>query len=202
MTSQKTPITGTASKAAFTHVMDNIIQNPNITSALQSHDIEDILKFLILTDTDVDTLTYPDPDTKVTIVHALKKGEIGLRKTFIHFVYYWSEIGNPINDQWLASTQAEFDQFHVNLNYTRHCGLLSNIPTTAVPTPALSVPSIMVQNTLSPADMFKRGIKWDPSVFPTLKDALLNDQWSVASYLFQSSKGTRCKRCSLSCLQT
>jgi hypothetical protein len=25
--------------------------------------------------------------------------------------------------------------------------------------------------------MFKRGIKRDPSVFPTLKDELLNDQW-------------------------
>jgi hypothetical protein len=54
-------------------------------------------------------------------------------------------------------------------------------PTTAVPTPAAttssSVPSTMVPITLFPVDMFKRGIKRDPSVFPTLKDELLNDQW-------------------------
>jgi hypothetical protein len=29
----------------------------------------------------------------------------------------------------------------------------------------------------SPVDIFKRGIKLDPSVFPTLKDEKFNDQW-------------------------
>jgi hypothetical protein len=90
-----------------------------------------------------------------------------------------------INDQWTAITQDEFDQFRVNLKYTRRFGTLSNLTATAVPpatpstssatTPSLS--SNTVQSALSPVDMFKRGIKRDPSVFPTLKDELLNDQW-------------------------
>jgi hypothetical protein len=65
-------------------------------------------------------------------------------------------------------------------------GTLSNLPSispksssnssitstsTPVPTPAPSPPS------LSPVEIFKRGIKRDPSVYPTLKDELRNDNW-------------------------
>jgi hypothetical protein len=46
--------------------------------------------------------------------------------------------------------------------------------TTSAPTPT----SVSSQSTLSPVDMFKRGIKRDLSVYPVLKDELYkNDNW-------------------------
>jgi hypothetical protein len=42
---------------------------------------------------------------------------------------------------------------------------------TPVPSPTPLTPS------LSPVEMFNRGIKLDPSVYPTLKDELWNDNW-------------------------
>jgi hypothetical protein len=115
MNSTPTPITRAAAKAAFTYVTDNVIQNTNVTKALTDNVIEKIVALLILTDNDVDSLTYKDSDPKVTTKYPLEKGEIGLFKTFIHFVHYRDEINNRINDQRAAITQDEFDQFRVNL---------------------------------------------------------------------------------------
>jgi hypothetical protein len=57
-----------ASKAAFTHIMDNVLQYPNVTSALAAIGIEDTFGLFTLTDTIVDNLTYPDPDPNVKTV--------------------------------------------------------------------------------------------------------------------------------------
>jgi hypothetical protein len=55
-----------ASPAAFTYIIDNVLQNPNVTSALATEGIEDTFGLLTLTDTIVDNLLYPDPDPNVT----------------------------------------------------------------------------------------------------------------------------------------
>jgi hypothetical protein len=74
--------------------MDNVTQNTNVTKALTDNGIEDIVALLILTDNYVDSLTYKDSDPKVTTKYPLKKGEIGLIKTFIHFLHFRDEISN------------------------------------------------------------------------------------------------------------
>jgi hypothetical protein len=73
-----TTFTPIPSKAAFTHVMDNIFQNDNDASALKEDGIEDMFGLLMLTDTNVDKLTYLDPDPNNTASYSLKKGEISL----------------------------------------------------------------------------------------------------------------------------
>ena len=40
--------------------MDNVLQNPNITSALNEQGIDDIFGLMILTDDIVDNLVYPE----------------------------------------------------------------------------------------------------------------------------------------------
>jgi hypothetical protein len=95
--------------------MDNVLQYPNVTSALAEEDIDDTFGLCTLTDTIVDNLTYPDSDPNVKAAHRLKKGEIGLLKSFIHYFYYRNESGNPIGDKWTAITMADFDQFRSNL---------------------------------------------------------------------------------------
>jgi hypothetical protein len=86
-------------------------------------------------------------------------GEIGLIKTFIHFVHYRNEINNPIGNDWTNVTIDEFDQFRVNLDYTRRFGTLSNLlpinissvnPTAPSETPSSSIPP---HTATSPAPM-------------------------------------------------
>jgi hypothetical protein len=111
-----------ASKASFTHIMDNVLQNPNVTSSLAAIGIEDTFGLFTLTDAIVDNLTYPAPDPNVRASHCLKKGAIGLLKFFIHYIYYHDESENPIGDIWTAITMADFDQFISNLAYTFRFG--------------------------------------------------------------------------------
>jgi hypothetical protein len=123
-------LTRAASKAAFTHIMNNFLQFPNVTSALAAIGIEDTFGLFTLTDTIVDNLTYPDPDLKIKAAHCLKKGEIGLLKSFINYIYYRDESGFHIGDKWTAITMADFDQLRSNLAYTTRFGSLSTLKQT------------------------------------------------------------------------
>jgi hypothetical protein len=103
-------------------------------------------------------------------------------QTFIHYVHYCKEINDPIDNKWTSITQDMFNQFRCNVKYTRrfttlttnlqHIPIATNNPTIAPPAPSVpksSAPSLV--------DAFKKGIKRDPSVYPTLKDELRNDNW-------------------------
>jgi hypothetical protein len=73
-------------------------------------------------------------------------------------------------------TQDEFDQFRTNISYNRRFRTLSNLAT-PVATTSTTPSSSTSHNAPFPVDVFKRGIKRDPSVFPTLKDEDRNDSW-------------------------
>ena len=168
-----------ASKVAFTHIMEFVIGNTNITAALEVVGIDDTFGLMTLTDADVENLIYPDLDPKVTTTYKLKKGEMGLLRCFIHFVYYRDEINDPINNEWNKVTMEKFD-VKANTSYTPRFGSISTLTyklsTPSVPT-STSTSTSTSSHGPSPVDIFKRGIKRDPSVFPTLKDEKLNDQW-------------------------
>ena len=165
--------------AAFNHVTQNVLADPNITKALREDGIKEIGVLISLSDAQVEDLTFLDTDPNNPIVYRLKKGEIGLIKSFIHFVHYRDEIGNPIGDDWRSITQDEFDQFRCNTKYTRRFASLASLssPAPSAPATVLASTPISSHSAPSPVDLFKRGIKRDPSVYPTLKDELWNDNW-------------------------
>jgi hypothetical protein len=95
-------------------------------------------------------------------------------------VHYHDEIGiRPIGDDWRSITQDEFDQFCCNTKYMRRFASLASLGTTAPSAPSTAPTSTPTtsHSAPSPVDLFKRGIKNDPSVHPTLKDELWNDNW-------------------------
>jgi hypothetical protein len=141
--------------------------------------IKEIGVFISLSDEQVEDLIYLDPDPTNPTAYCLKKGEIGLIRSFIHFVHYRDEIGNPIGDDWRSITQDEFDQFHCNTKYTRGFTSLASLssPTPSTPSTAPTPTPTPSHSAPSPVYLFKRGIKRDPSVYPTLKDELWNDNW-------------------------
>jgi hypothetical protein len=101
---------------------------------------------------------------------------MGLLKSLVHYIYYPDESGSLIGNKWTAITMADFDQFRSNLAYTTNFGSISTLVTKQTSLPTLSSSSATYSGQ-SPVDIFKRGIKRDPSVFPTLKDEKFNDQW-------------------------
>jgi hypothetical protein len=65
------PATRSATKAVFTHAVDIILNNMNVTSTnvLDNFGLDDIADILALDDAAIEGLTYPDPDRRVTQPH-------------------------------------------------------------------------------------------------------------------------------------
>jgi hypothetical protein len=156
--------------AAFIHITQNVLANANVTKALREDGVKEIGVLISLSDAQVEDLTYLEPDPNNPTAYCLKKGEIGLIKSFIHFVHYRDEIGNPIGDDWRSITQDEFDQLCCNTKYTRRFASLASLGAPA-PSASSNAPTSTLtasHSAPSPVDLFKRGIKRDPSVYPTL----------------------------------
>jgi hypothetical protein len=94
---------------------------------------------------------------------------------------YWRHrhaTGSSIED-WNTVTQDEFDAFRINPDTdikTLEAARASSTPSTygvMDPTPRHAVPP----RQPTPAEIFRRGIKRDQSLFPTLQDEHFNDSW-------------------------
>jgi hypothetical protein len=72
-------------------------------------------------------LAYHDPTPNIQKLQKLKIGEIGLIKSFIHYVHFREET-TPIGNDWKSITMDDFDQFRANLTYTRRFSSLSSLP--------------------------------------------------------------------------
>jgi hypothetical protein len=168
-------------KAAFHHVVDNVLERGNGTplkSALQHDGIEDIFALVTIDDADIDGLTCEDSSNAGTRI-PINKGDKNLIRIFRDYMVYRNNNGNPINDNWTGILQADFDAFRVDPTYVAS---RSRNPTSVGPTPQpanASVPLTASSSATkkSPAELFRRGIKRDPSLFPTLKDEKFNDSW-------------------------
>jgi hypothetical protein len=102
--------------------------------------------------------------------------DVGLIKSFIHYVYHRDSIGNPIGYDWLSITDDMLNEFRTDLTQVNKIDYIYNKPAPVVlPTP-IQIPSTSLTSQ-SAVDLFKHGIKRDFASFPTLKDNKQNDQW-------------------------
>ena len=169
-------LTRPQAKAAFHHVLDDVLGRGDDTplkSSLLYDGIEDIFS-LITIDTDtINHLTFEDPN-KAGQRLPVPKGDKSLVRVFCAYVIHCNNIGTPINDNWSGITQTDFDTFRVDPSYVSSLHGGTTVPgSTAVS--SSSAPSTATK--YSPAELFRRGIKRDPSLFPTLKDEKFNDSW-------------------------
>jgi hypothetical protein len=169
-------ITRADAKEAFDHVLDVVLNRPDgsyLKSSLINDGINDIFALVTLTDSIIDSLTYEDPDpTKKGTIYPLKHGDKNLIRCFLHYIIHRNNINLPIGENWKHITNDDFNQFRIDPNFMAN---FSASPAT-VTKPSQGSPSPSV-SIYSPADLFRRGIKRDPSLFPTLKDERFNDQW-------------------------
>jgi hypothetical protein len=94
---------------------------------------------------------------------------------------YWRyrhSTGSSIED-WNSVTLDEFDAFRINPDFDIESLEAARAPSTPSaytvmdPTPHRAV----TPRQQTPAEIFRRGIKRDQSLFPTLKDEHFNDSW-------------------------
>ena len=156
--------------AAFDHIMENVLGRSLLKSSLESEGIQDIYALLTLDEGTIDALSYSDDEGTTSL--PLPRGDRNLIKVFLGYYRYRSVTGNPIDD-WLQVTEEGFNAFRLNPDVIR-----AGIPLpTGLSTVQSSAGASPLAPKYSPADIFRRGIKRDPSLFPELKDERHNDAW-------------------------
>jgi hypothetical protein len=83
-----TTFTRAVSRVALTHVLDNILRRSSIREAIIKAVIEDTFTFLTLDDKAISELEYDVTDSiGITTKNKPQNSDIGLLKSFIHYVY-------------------------------------------------------------------------------------------------------------------
>jgi hypothetical protein len=103
--STTTVSTRAASKLALTHVLDNVIQRTRISSAFKKSGYEEITDLLQLDDKAISNLEYDTTVNNTTTTHSLQKGDMGMIRSFIHYVHHRSSTYNPIGNDWLSTME-------------------------------------------------------------------------------------------------
>jgi hypothetical protein len=169
-------------KASFNHILDNVLGRGDGTPlklSLAEEEIEDVFALSNLTDTDIDSLKYKTKDANDNVViNPIRMADRNLLRAFLHFVINAQMEGNPIvGEAWNAITQEAFDSFRINPKYMVKLTSAFSMPAAPeVPRPPPPPPPKPTP-TFTPTDMLRRGIKRDPTLFPTLKDEKFNDNW-------------------------
>jgi len=159
---------------AFNHVLSAVFRVPKdgpLMNALVKSGDGDIVTMLSLNATDIDSLTYDKSETEKDI--PLPQNQRSLLHIFKQYIVHWYNIGDPIEDNWMSISAADFDRYRTSPEYQ----LITMGANTQSPvvTPRSSKPSH------SPVDNFKRGLKCDPSLFMLFKDGKLFDSWQCST---------------------
>ena len=179
-------LTRAQSQAALQHILKDVLAQQDtspLVLSIKEEGITSIEDLINLSHPDIDSLVYtvPEGDEKgqtKDVPNAPKR----LLMVFLDYVRYRVYKQEPITDSWDIITQEEFQNFRVSPDYliakpsnatVADFGLLAKARTTSTPSP---VPATSTSK-YSAEEIFKRGIKRDQTLFPTLKDERFHDSW-------------------------
>ena len=152
------------------HFVQNVLRkadNSPIALALKSNGISSILDLVTLQESHIDELAYEDPQNKE---HFLLRGDRNLLILAVKFLAIQRQNGFDISN-YATWTSEDFDDFRLDSSL----GAVNTIGGPFInPGTTSSSPS---KPRFTPVELFKRGIKRDPSLFPTLKDDRQHDVW-------------------------
>jgi len=160
----------------FVHVLTNVLKQPSdgpLAWALNKAGINEINDLLTLDQHSRNALTYEWDDGTVK---PLPIGYKNLLRVLKIFADYCQDQGMPIED-WTTVTKRDFDKFRTSragLALSEKSDTFSNSAHTPVIAPTPSTPAPKQKDLLSE---FKKGIKWDASLFVVLKDLKQWDSW-------------------------
>ena len=172
-------------KAAFQHVLDNVLGKDDsspLKQAIVAEGFEDVFTMMTMDDTIIDTLVYDKSPTEINV--AVSRGEKTLAKGIQAYVRYLIANGNPLSEavDWMALTQQDFDLFRVKMTPVG-TGMTTVGPLNPAGSQATSA-GTWNPNThrYTPADNFHRGIKQDTNLIEVLKEEKFNDTWHRTFY--------------------
>jgi hypothetical protein len=167
-------ITKSQAKDVLKLILTNILEDDEddrttgpIQLALHKAKVKGILGLNSMASAALETLSYNDATTKVNT--PLKKGEIGLLRTFRAFIFYRASLGEPIDSmqKWTDLSLENFQNFRVSKEW---------FTISENPGKAFSAPSSGNNQSRDLIAEFKQGIKRDVNLFPTLKQ---DKQWDI-----------------------
>ena len=161
-------------KAAFHHVLDNVLRcndTSPLKQSLMAMGIENIYDLCMIENDDINDLVYSKSSTE-TDVPVLKFHKNTLR-AFCHYVSYAQDNGNLLLDRkdWEAITEEDFGSDVVH----QYCPLF------------LPKPATFSMASLVPADYSRRWLKRESSKPPVLKDENFSDAGYCCSIAKQAS---------------
>ncbi len=167
-------------KIAFDHVLDVLLDcdsTSGLKRSLLSRGYTSLPKLLCIDYSVIDSLTYDersDSDENASSVAVpVPQADKDSLKMFFKYVAYRHQRGHPINDDWTSITTDDFDSFCVRRDL-----LTTHADYTPLHTPSSTLESsVAVKPVMTAADAFRRGIKRDPTLFPSLKNESYNDSW-------------------------
>ncbi len=160
----------------FIHVLTNVLKQPSdgpLARDLNEAGINEINNLLTLDHHSRNALTYKWDDGTIK---PLPIGYKNLLRVLKIFADYCQNTGMPIED-WTTVTKRDFVDFrtsHAGLALSEKSNAFSNSAPTPVIVPTPSPPAPKQKDLLS---KFKKGIKWDASLFVVLKDLKQWDSW-------------------------
>jgi hypothetical protein len=164
-------------KAALRHVLRNVMNRPDngpVERSLTNAKLIDVGLLGSLIESDIENLTYvaategkAPPQAPIPI----GPGQRGILRAFLAYIRYRGTQPDPIGDGWLDVTQVEFDLYRISPLFNGT--IFGNPMSTTTGGSAAS----SVGDPRDPVADFKRGIKRDPSQFPTLKGEKQWDNW-------------------------
>jgi hypothetical protein len=172
------PLTRAQGEAALKHVVRNVMNQPDngpLERSLTNAGLFDVGLLGSLIETDIENLTYvaaTEGEAPPQAPIPLGPGQQGILRAFLAYIRHRGTQPDPIGDDWLDVTQVEFDLYRISPLYN---GTIFGNPMSTTTTGGSSASSAGTPR--DPVADFKRGIKRDPSQFPTLKDEKQWDNW-------------------------
>jgi hypothetical protein len=83
--------------------------------AFKKSQYEDITDLLQLNDLTIESVKYDTTQNNLTTTHLLPKGDMGMARSFIHYVHHRSNIYDPIGNDWTTITSDMLDEFRTDL---------------------------------------------------------------------------------------
>lgn len=165
-------------KEAFNYVFNTVLDRDDkspLKSSLISEGITNIFDLITIPNDVIDSLHYEDPAEPGKSC-PVKKGDKMLLRCFLAYQIYLDSDGG-VSD-YKVITQSSFDNFRISSAYRAIVNRPDSTTSTTVPAASTTSTSSNTSTSMySPVAMFRRAIKKDPSLFPTLKDDKFHDVW-------------------------
>ncbi len=163
------------------HVLSNVLEqeaDSPLCMAFKKAQVQSMFDLLAFSHENIDDLDYDKSDTEKNV-----KLPMSTKNLVRVFLFFLKESPPITNEECMAMTKEDFDLYRIDPSKIFISG--KSTPSPSPPAPSSSSTRSGTSSTAStsstsrytPAELFKRGIKRDPSLFPVLKDERFNDQW-------------------------